>query len=182
MVASCATSEMSGGLRRPELVELRALLDSLKRPTRRFPWRRDPARASAVSAGSSRAGGRGPLQRTDARGTSATADLLGPARRQSAAPGRVASTRGETIRVGQARAAAVNLDKVYWPDKGSPRATWSTTTGRWRRCSCLTCAGAVHDAPVPRRIAGKAFFQKDAPVHMPGLDQDLPRGRAHTHA
>ena len=64
------------------------------------------------------------------------------------------------------------------PMRGSPRATCSTTTGRWRPCSSLTCAGRPFTMRrYPDGAYGKAFFQKDAPSHMPEWIRALPHGR-----
>ena len=61
-----------------------------------------------------------------------------------------------------------NLDKVFWPDEG---ITKGDLIDYYRQVAPVLVPHlrepAVHDAPLPGRHRGKAFFQKDAPSHMP---------------
>ena len=96
----------------------------------------------------------------------------GPRQRPRAeAGGREATARrpaGEAGAPPGSRVRLTNLDKVFWPPRGTRRATSSRTTTRSRR----RLLPYLRDRPIvltryPDGIAGKSFFQKDAPDFAP---------------
>ncbi len=75
----------------------------------------------------------------------------------------------DVIRVGAARASPVEPRQALLARRGDhARAISSTTTGRSRLFSSRTCEGRPFTMRrYPDGAFGKAFFQKDAPSHMP---------------
>ena len=74
-----------------------------------------------------------------------------------------------TLKRGSRTLAMKNLDKVWWPElRTSPRATCSITTTRSRTSIVPHMQGRPFTMlRYPDGVAGKKFFQKDAPSHTP---------------
>jgi bifunctional non-homologous end joining protein LigD len=77
--------------------------------------------------------------------------------------------RETVIRKGGRRLELSNLDKLYWPDEGITKGDLLD----YYRAVAPVLVPHLRDRPFTMRrypdgIAGKAFFQKDAPSHMPG--------------
>jgi bifunctional non-homologous end joining protein LigD len=83
----------------------------------------------------------------------------------------------ETIRKGNRELKLSNLDKVFWPDEG---ITKGDLIEYYREVAPVLVPHLENRPFTMRRypdgIAGKAFFQKDAPSHMP---EWIPTFRAH---
>ena len=74
----------------------------------------------------------------------------------------------ETLRRGRRELGLVNLDKVFWPDEGITKGDLVD----YYRTVAPVLVPHLRKRPFTMRrypdgIDGKAFFQKDAPVHMP---------------
>ena len=76
----------------------------------------------------------------------------------------------DTVRRGAASSSSPTSTSPSGPMRGSPRATCSTTTGRWRPCSSPTCGAAVHDAPLPRRRLREGVLPERRALAHAGLD------------
>jgi bifunctional non-homologous end joining protein LigD len=93
-------------------------------------------------------------------------------------PGASASTR--TIRRGRRELQLSNLDKLFWPDEG---ITKGDLLRYYEQIAPVLLPHIAHRPFTMRRYPdgayGKAFFQKDAPSHMPDW---IPRFRAQVSA
>ena len=72
-----------------------------------------------------------------------------------------------------------NLDKVFWPDEGITKGDLLD----YYRAVAPVLVPHLRDRPFTMRrypdgAFGKAFFQKDAPSHMPEWIPTLPRARS----
>ena len=170
--ASCATSATVGtGFAEDEIDRLLGGCARSSAPDRRSRRRRRcRASARATCAGSSRGSSRGRVRRVDARRPPARAGLPGTARRQAA---RRTCRASEPLRRRVSKGASAR-SKLLEPRQGL-LARGGDHEGRPARLLPRRRAGAraaparpaVHDAALPGRRAGKDFFQKDAPAHMP---------------
>ena len=83
----------------------------------------------------------------------------------------------DTIRVGKRELRLSNLDKPFWPDEGITKGDLLA----YYRAVAPAIIPHLRNRPVTMRrypdgAGGKAFFQKDAPQHMP---EWIPTYRAH---
>ena len=147
------------------------LLRPLERPESPFRGAAEdaarPARRRHLGRAAPR--GRGRVQRVDARRARAPALLQGPPRGQGAVRGAArAAAGGRRPRAAGASFRSRTSTSSSGRTRGSPRATCSSTTAPSRRCSSRICAAGRSRCAATRTAAfGKAFFQKDAPSHMP---------------
>jgi bifunctional non-homologous end joining protein LigD len=77
--------------------------------------------------------------------------------------------RETVVRRGSRKLELSNLDKLYWPDEGITKGDLLD----YYRAVAPVLVPHLRERPFTMRrypdgIAGKAFFQKDAPSHMPG--------------
>ena len=87
--------------------------------------------------------------------------------------------REEPIRAGRAASGRVklsNLDKVFWAEEGITKGDLLD----YYRAVAPVLLPHLRDRPFTMRrypdgAFGKAFFQKDAPTHMPDWIPHLPR-------
>jgi bifunctional non-homologous end joining protein LigD len=88
--------------------------------------------------------------------------------------------REDIVRRGNRELSLSNLDKLFWPDQG---ITKGDLLRYYRAVAPVLVPHLAQRAFTMRRYPdgayGKAFFQKDAPVHMP---EWIPRFRAHVSA
>jgi bifunctional non-homologous end joining protein LigD len=82
----------------------------------------------------------------------------------------------DVVRKGRRELRLSNLDKVFWPDEGITKGDLL----EYYRAVAPVLVPHLRDRPFTMRrypdgIGGKAFFQKDAPSHMP---EWIPRHRA----
>ena len=98
--------------------------------------------------------------------------------RDDKAPAEV--VREDVVRRGKRELKLSNLDKLFWPDEG---ITKGDLLRYYREVAPVLVPHLAQRAFTMRRYPdgayGKAFFQKDAPVHMPDW---IPRFRAHVSA
>ena len=98
--------------------------------------------------------------------------------RDDKAPAEV--VREDVVRRGKRELKLSNLEKLFWPDEG---ITKGDLLRYYREVAPVLVPHLAHRAFTMRRYPdgayGKAFFQKDAPVHMPDW---IPRFRAHVSA
>ena len=85
--------------------------------------------------------------------------------------------REQPVEATAGRVKLSNLDKVFWPDEGITKGDLID----YYRTVAPVLLPHLHDRPFTMRrypdgAFGKAFFQKDAPSHMPDW---IPRFRAH---
>ena len=82
------------------------------------------------------------------------------------------------MRTGRRELRLSNLDKLFWPDEG---ITKGDLVDYYRQVAPVLVPHLRKRPFTMRRypdgIDGKAFFQKDAPTHMPDWIRDLPRAR-----
>ena len=115
---------------------------------------------------------RGGVRRVDARRASAGSVVPGTARGQAGAR---RCDREQPVEKSEGRVKLSNLDKVFWPDEGITKGDLLD----YYRAVAPVILPHLRDRPFTMRrypdgIAGKAFFQKDAPTHMP---EWIPRFR-----
>ena len=98
--------------------------------------------------------------------------------RDDKAPAEV--VREDVVRRGKRELKLSNLDKLFWPDEG---ITKGDLLRYYREVASVLVPHLAHRAFTMRRYPdgayGKAFFQKDAPAHMPDW---IPRFRAQVSA
>jgi bifunctional non-homologous end joining protein LigD len=160
---------VGSGFSTPELARLRRLLDPLKRPDAPLPEAPKLARARG------RVTWVEPRLVVEVRFSEWTHDghLRQPTYvglRDDKAPREVRREHAaeETLRVGRRELRLVNLDKVFWPEQGLTKGDLLD----YYRAVAPVLVPHLRGRPFTMRrypdgIAGKAFFQKDAPVHMP---------------
>ena len=159
------------GFSREEEAELRARLEPLRRATPPLADGRRPRHR----LGRARGGRRGPLQGVDRRRAPAPPRLPAAARRQDGR--RSVSARARNARTEEAEAAGAaagdrasppaftNLDKVFWPEEGITKGDLI----EYYRAVAPAMLPFLRDRPLvldryPDGIAGKSFFQKNAPA------------------
>src|SRR5262249_47073657 len=91
-------------------------------------------------------------------------------------PGATETPKSRAIQRGKRELKLVNLDKLFWPDEG---ITKGDLLDYYERIAPVLVQHLAHRPFTMRRYPdgayGKAFFQKDAPSHMP---EWIPRYRA----
>ena len=152
---SPACSRLLRPLERPESPFARAAEDAACPPRRRHLGRAAARR-------------RGRVQRVDAR--RARAPALYKGLREDKAPSEVRHERppADVVRVGKRELTLSNLDKLFWPDEGITKGDLL----EYYRAVAPVLVPHLKGRPFTMRrypdgAFGKAFFQKDAPSHMP---------------
>ena len=154
------------------------------------PLRRDTSPLRGRAEDAARPQGRRAVGRAAARRAGAVRRV--DARRPPAPPRLPRHPRGQERGRGDARAAdrrrdpapgkrelrLSNLDKPFWPDEGITKGDLL----RYYQAVAPVLVPHLKDRPFTMRrypdgAYGKAFFQKDAPTHMPDWIPTLPRAR-----